>query len=253
VSEYKIYAVWYGQRSTIAREVFYGDFHDAPVTLAYYVWVVTDGNRTVVVDLGFTPEVAAKRGREIARPIEQGLKLIGVDPASVQDVIVTHFHYDHVGNYALFPNALFHVQDEEMRVFTGRHLRFRPYKDLVEIDDICAMVRLNYEGRVRFVDGEKQLFPGISVHRVGGHAPGIQVVRVATPRGYAVVASDASHFYRNMEEHIPFYLTHQLPQVHDAFDRVYELADRPELVLPGHDPAVLERFAPAGDRIVVLE
>lgn len=253
MSEYKIYSVWYGQRTAIAREMFYGDFHDAPVDLAYYVWVVTNGDRTIVVDLGFTPAVAQKRSREIARPIDQGLKLIGVDPAMVKDVIVTHLHYDHVGNYELFPNALFHVQDEEMRVFTGRHLRFRPYKDLVEIDDICAMVRLNYEGRLRFVDGDKQLFPGISVHRVGGHAPGIQVVRVATPRGHAVVASDATHFYRNMDEHIPFYLTHALPQVHDAFDRVQELADDPRLILAGHDPAVLERFAPAGDRIVVLE
>lgn len=253
MSQYKIYAVWYGQRSTIARDVFYGDFHDAPVDLAYYLWVVTDGARTVVVDLGFTPEVAKKRGREIARPVDVGLRQIGVDPAAVSDVILTHFHYDHVGNYALFPNALFHVQDEEMRVFTGRHLRFRPYHDLVEIDDICALVRLNHEGRLRFVDGDKQLFPGISVHRVGGHAPGIQVVRVATRRGQAVVASDATHLYRNMEEHIPFYLTHALAQVHDAFDRVQELADSADLIFPGHDPAVLERFAPAGDRIVVLE
>ncbi|MBI3968902.1 MAG: N-acyl homoserine lactonase family protein [Chloroflexi bacterium] len=252
MSDYKIYAVWYGKRSTVSSEVFYGDFHDAPVDLAYFVWVIRNGDRTVLVDLGFTREVARKREREIARPIEEGLKLVDVDPASVRDVIVTHFHYDHVGNYALFPNATFHVQDEEMRVFTGRYLRFRPYKQLVEIDDICSMVRLNYDGRVRFVDGEKQLFPGISVHKVGGHAPGIQVVRVATRAGNAVIASDALHFYRNLDEHIPFYLTHDLGKVHDAFDRVQELADKPELIFAGHDPGVLDRFDKVGDKVVSL-
>lgn len=251
---YSIYAVWFGERPALSRQMFYGDPHDAPVTVAYYVWVVTDGQRTLVVDLGFTPEVAQKRGRQIARPVEDGLRAIGVDPAAVSDVVITHFHYDHVGNYRLFPNAVFHVQDDEMQLFTGRYLRFRPYRDLVEIDDICNLVRLNYDGRLRFVDGDKQLLPGVTLHRVGGDSAALQAVRVATRRGYAVVASDAAHFYRNMEEHAPFplYLTHSLPQVHEAFDRIQELADSPELIFPGHDPAVLERFEPAGERIVVL-
>ena len=249
---YTIYAVQYASRQAKSNEVFYGDFHDSPLPMAYFVWVITNPSRTVVVDLGFTIESGRKRGRQMGRPIDQGLRLLDVDPAAIEHVVLTHFHYDHVGNYTLFPRAKFWIQDEEMRIFTGRYVRFYPYNQLAEADDICALVRLNYDGRLRFVDGDKEVWPGISVHKVGGHAPGLQVVRVWTRRGYAVVASDAVHYYRNLEAHIPFYLTHHVGQAQDAFDRVMELVDEPGLVFPGHDPSVLDRFEHVQDGIVRL-
>ena len=108
----------------------------------------------------------------------------------------------------------------------------------VEVDDVCALVRLNHEGRMRFVDGVAEIVPGIAVHKVGGHTAGMQVVTVETARGRAVVASDASHYYRNFEERIPFTTLHDIPGTYAAFDRLRELASAPELILPGHDPLV---------------
>ena len=46
--------------------------------------------------------------------LRAGLKRIGIRPESVDDVILTHMHYDHAGNRALFPKARYHVQDKEM-------------------------------------------------------------------------------------------------------------------------------------------
>jgi glyoxylase-like metal-dependent hydrolase (beta-lactamase superfamily II) len=66
------------------------------------------------------------------------------------------------------------------------------------------------------------------------------------------VASDASHYYRNLRERIPFNTLHDLPGVYRAFDRIRELAGTEELVIPGHDPLVLERLAPVADGIVRL-
>ena len=111
------------------------------------------------------------------------------------------------------------------------------------------MVRLNYEGRVAFVDGEKEIVPGISVHKVGGHTAGMQIITVETSRGRAVVASDASHYYRNLEEEIPFNTLHDLPGMYSAFGRIRELASKPELILPGHDPLVMERLRKVADGI----
>ena len=89
---YRIYAVQYAERETVSSEVFYADHHDTPMTMAYFVWAITDGTRTVVVDLGFTEAVAARRGRRFLRGPERGLAEIGIDPAGVEHVIITHFH-----------------------------------------------------------------------------------------------------------------------------------------------------------------
>ena len=222
------------------------------MTMDYFVWALTDGARAVVVDLGFTEPVGTARGRQFLRCPSRGLAELGIEAGRVEHVILTHFHYDHVGNHALFPRATFHVQDAEMAFYTGRHAARPAFHHSIEVDDVCALVRLNYDGRVRFVDGEAEIVPGIAVHKVGGHTAGMQVVTVATARGRAVVASDASHYYRNFEERIPFNTLHDIPGTYAAFDRLRELAGAPDLILPGHDPLVLERLKPVKDGIVEL-
>lgn len=249
---YRIYAVQYAHRETTSSEVFHGDHAGTPMAMDYFVWAMTDGARTVVVDLGFTEAVGTRRGRRFLRSPRRGLAEIGIDAGSVEHVIVTHFHYDHTGNHALFPRATFHVQEAEMAFYTGRHARRPAFRHSVEVDDVLTLVRLGYEGRVAFVDGEQEILPGIGVHRVGGHTAGMQIVTVQTARGRAVLASDASHYYRNLEENVPFNTLHDLPGVYHAFQRIHELADAPDLIVPGHDPLVLERLQPVAPGIVSL-
>jgi glyoxylase-like metal-dependent hydrolase (beta-lactamase superfamily II) len=252
LAPYTIYAVQYAHRKTTSTEVFYGDYHNTPIAMDYFVWAITNGTNTVVVDLGFTEEVGTRRGRQFLRCPSKGLAEIGVDCASVEHVILSHFHYDHVGNYALFPNATFYVQDDEMQFYTGRHVRHPAFRHSIEVDDIVALVRYNYEGRLTFIDGDKEILPGISVHKVGGHTAGIQIVTVQTKDGRAVVASDASHYYHNIEKNVPFMVLHDLPRMYQAFERIRALADKPELIIPGHDPLVQERLQRVADGIVSL-
>lgn len=249
---YRIYAVRYAHRKTSSSEVFYRDSHDAPMTMDYFVWAVTDGRQTVVVDTGFTEAVGTRRGRQFLRSPERGLAEIGVDAARVEHVILTHCHYDHIGGQALFPRATFYIQDTEVAFYTGRHASAPAFRHSIEVDDVCGLVRLNYEGRVRFVDGAREVVPGVGVEKVGGHTAGMQIVTVATSRGQAVLASDASHYYRNFEERIPFNTLHDLPGTYHAFQRLYDLAATPALILPGHDPLVLERLKNVGPDIVEL-
>ena len=249
---YRIYAVQYAYRETSTAEVFYGEHQDAPIGMAYFVWAVTDGTRTVVVDLGFTEAVGARRGRQFLRSPDRGLAEIGVNCAQVEHVILTHFHYDHTGNHALFPRATFHVQDAEMAFYTGRNAPHPAFSRSVEVDDLLALIRLNYAGRMSFVDGDREILPGIHVHHVGGHTAGMQIVTVETARGRAVLTSDASHYYRNLEEGVPFQTLHDLPGTYQAFRRIRELASAPELILPGHDPLVLDRLRAVAPGIVEL-
>ena len=136
------------------------------------------------------------------------------------------------------------MQDDELAFWTGRHAGRSAIGATVEPSDILELVRLNFERRVRFVDGDDELAPGITLHRVGGHAPGLQVVRVDTAAGPVVLASDAVHFFANLEEDRPFAIVHSLPAMYDAFDTVRALAGGDDRrIVPGHDPLVLERFA----------
>lgn len=252
IAPYRVHAIRYAHRACTSSEAFYGDHHRSPMTMDYFVWALSNGAHTVVVDLGFTEAVGTRRGRQFLRCPGRGLAEIGIDASTVEHVVLSHFHYDHVGNYALFPRATFHVQDAEMAFYTGRSAAEPAFRHSVEAEDVCALVRLNYEGRLRFADGEGEVVPGVRVHRVGGHTAGMQIVTVATARGQAVVASDASHYYRNLEARIPFNTLHDLPGMYRAFDRIRELAGSPDLIVPGHDPLVLERLRPVADGIAEL-
>jgi glyoxylase-like metal-dependent hydrolase (beta-lactamase superfamily II) len=244
---YEIYAIKYAHHARRAAENFIGgDAHDAPMPLDYFVWLVRGNGREILVDTGFSAAVAAKRGREHLRCPADALRLLGVDAAGLQDVVITHLHYDHVGNFDLFPAATLHLQDLEMRYATGRYMCHDCFRGAFEVEDVVGMVRRVYEDRVRFHEGDAQLLPGISLHLIGGHTMGLQVVRVATRRGAVVLASDASHFYANMEAVRPFPIVWSVGDMVEGYRRLSELAASPQHIIPGHDPLVMERYpAPA--------
>jgi glyoxylase-like metal-dependent hydrolase (beta-lactamase superfamily II) len=240
---YEVYAVKYAHHARRASENFIGgDPHDGPMPLDYFVWLVRGDGREVVIDTGFSSAVAAKRGREHLRCPAAALRLLGVNCTTVQDVVITHLHYDHVGNFDLFPAATLHLQDLEMRYATGRHMSEQRHGGAYDVEDVVGMVRQAYAGRLRFHDGDAEIFPGVSLHLIGGHTMGLQVVRVQTRRGWLVLASDASHFYANMEQERPFPIVWSVADMVDGYARLRQLAESPAHIIPGHDPLVLERY-----------
>ena len=246
---YEVYAIKYAHHQRRAGENFIGgDPHDGPMPLDYFVWLVRDGERELVVDTGFSAATAARRRRNHLRCPTEGLRMLGVEAGKVSDVVVTHLHYDHVGNFDLFPVAAFHLQDDELGYATGRHMSHPVFSGAFDVEDVVGMVRNVYRGRVRFHNGDAELFPGVSVHLIGGHTKGLQVVRVATRRGWLVLASDASHFYANMEQVRPFPIVYSVADMVEGYRRLRELADSAAHIIPGHDPQVLVRYpAPSAD------
>lgn len=243
IPSHEVYAVKYAHHERRAAANFLdGDPHDGPMPLDYFVWVVRGPSGDVVVDTGFSAPVAARRGRTHLRCPSEGLGALGVEVKAVRDVVITHLHYDHVGNFELFPAATYHLQDLEMRFATGRHMGMPQHGAAFDVEDVVGMVRQTYAGRVRFHDGDAALHPGITLHLVGGHTLGLQVVRVHTRRGWIVLASDATHFYANLEQARPYPIVWSVPDMLAGYRRVRELADSPQHIIPGHDPLVLERY-----------
>jgi glyoxylase-like metal-dependent hydrolase (beta-lactamase superfamily II) len=244
--QYEVYAIKYAHHARRASENFIGgvpqDAHDGPMPLDFFVWLIRGEGREIVVDTGFSAATAARRQREHLRCPTEGLRLLGCEAKSVKNVVITHLHYDHVGNFDLFPAATFHLQDKEMNYATGRYMAQPVFRGAFDVEDVVGMVRNTHAGRVRFHDGDAEIAPGVSLHFIGGHTMGLQVARVATRRGWVVLASDASHFYANMEQVRPFPIVFSVADMVEGYARLRALADTPAHIIPGHDPLVLARY-----------
>jgi glyoxylase-like metal-dependent hydrolase (beta-lactamase superfamily II) len=247
---YEIHAIRYARHDRRASENFLGgDPHDAPMPIDYFVWTVTGGGRTFVVDTGFGAEQARLRGRELLRSPVEGLKGLGIDPAKVDDVIITHMHYDHAGNLDLFPNATFHIQDREMQFCTGRCMTHGELRHGLAEDDVVGMVRRLFDGRVQFHDGAEEIAPGLWLHFIGGHTMGLQSLRVMTRRGWVVLASDAAHLYAHLEQDRCFPIVYDVADMLEGHRTLQRLASTPRHIIPGHDPLVMKRYPASGHNL----
>ncbi|NIP47656.1 MAG: MBL fold metallo-hydrolase, partial [Gammaproteobacteria bacterium] len=242
---YEIYALRYAERVNRTRGENFKvtDDHDAPMPIDYFIWVVRNDARTIVVDTGFGLEEARKRERNLLQTPEQALASIGVELSTVEDVVITHLHYDHAGTMPDFSRARFHLQCSEMAFATGPAMLDEHERWAFSADHVCDMVRLLYDGRVVFHDEDADIAPGITLHRLPGHTDGLQAVRVPTRRGAVLLASDASHFYENFMRRSPFPICYSEADTLRSYDRLEELADSEDHIIPGHDPLVRALYA----------
>ena len=245
---YEIHAIRYARHDRFAAENFLGgaDSHDIPSPIDFFVWAITGPGGPFIVDTGFDEAMGKKRKRDMLKPVGEGLKAIGIDPGTVQNVIISHMHYDHAGNYDLFPNARYHLQDCEMAYASGRCMCHSHLRLPFEAEDVVAMVRKVFSGRVTFHDGDEQIAPGITVHKIGGHSKGLQSLRVNTRRGPVVLASDAAHLYAHIEEGRVFPIVYDVGEVLEGYETLKRLAPAMHHIVPGHDPKILQRYPASG-------
>ncbi|MEC9368096.1 MAG: N-acyl homoserine lactonase family protein [Pseudomonadota bacterium] len=243
---YDVHAVVYARFERPSREyyIFSPDPHEGTRAVTYFLWVARNSARTIVIDCGYGEDAAKRRGRDLLRHPEAALKAIGVDAKTVPMVILTHMHFDHAGSVPSFPKAEFVVQEREVAYATGRPMRYPACRRVFDVEHVVDVVEANFKSRVRFVDGDAEVAPGVSVHLVGGHSGGLQVVRVESKAGPMVIASDAAHFYDTVMEQNPHPVVASLPELCAGYERIFELGAAPERVIPGHDPLV-ETLYPA--------
>jgi glyoxylase-like metal-dependent hydrolase (beta-lactamase superfamily II) len=222
--------------------------HDSASDLDYFVWVARRSDKLFVIDTGFTEDAAERRQRTLLRRPAAGLAKLGIDAAAVDDVILTHLHFDHAGTLGDFGKARLHIQDSEVSYATGRCMCHDVLRHPYDVEDVVDLVRCVHHGRVHFHNGTQQLADGLSLHHIGGHSAGLQVVRVFTRRGWVVVASDASHLYANFEQRRPFPVLSSVSEMLAGFDTIRTLADGIDHIVPGHDPLVMAKYrAPSAD------
>jgi glyoxylase-like metal-dependent hydrolase (beta-lactamase superfamily II) len=249
---YEIYAVRYATMSPRTPHLNYlvPDPHETTAAdLDYFVWLIRGGGRDILVDTGFNAAEARLRNRKLTLNPVEALARFGVKADDIKDVVVTHLHYDHAGNLDLFPNARFHLQDREMSYATGRCMCFGALRHPFSVEHVTLMVRHVFSERVTFHSGDGEVAPGVTLHRVGGHSDGLQVVRVETARGPVVLASDAAHYYGNLHRRSPFPIVYNVGDMCVGWEIVERLAGHPDRIIPGHDPIVSEIYPRASDKV----
>ena len=245
-----VLAVRFGHRVTTRAETFlnyhlYGE-PDGKIDLDYYFWVIRDGDGTVtLVDTGFAPAAGDRRGRTWHTTPADALPGLGIDPAEVSTVIVTHAHWDHTGNLHQFPAAEIVMSRAEYDFWTGPIARRAQFAEHAEPDEIARLEAARADGRVTLISDMYTVAPGLGVVEVGGHTPGELIVTVAAQGALVVLASDALHFYEEVERDRPFSILADLPGMYRTYDLLARLAADPGTrLVAGHDPAVRDRFAP---------
>jgi glyoxylase-like metal-dependent hydrolase (beta-lactamase superfamily II) len=249
----QVLAVKYGHRVTTRGES-YLNFHlygepDADLDIDYSFWVIRDGADVFLVDTGFAPEAGDRRRRAHYGTPAQALPLLGIDPEDVTAIVITHAHWDHTGNVRQFPNAQLVMTEAEYAFWTSPMAARRHFAAHSEPEEIALLAQRRRDGTLS-VTGQTALAAGIELVEVGGHTPGQLIVTVAAPGdgpddgATVVLASDALHFYEEVERDRPFAILADLPAMYRAYDTLAQLASQPGThLVAGHDPAVRDRFA----------
>lgn len=235
--------VKYADRVTRKSVVFHGFAEsgepDDDQPMDYSFWVARTDHAVVLVDTGYDVAEHDWLGEIGRTPGPDGLRLLGIDPADVHMVIATHFHYDHVGYIDRFANAQIVASRAEYEYWTAKYAENELVGEFATVRDVTAIMRARDEGRLRLIDGETSVFPGITVFPVGGHCPGQLLTLVESASGPLILASDAIHLGEQLERGWPFFAHTDLEEMKAAIAFAKELSDRTGApVIPGHDPQV---------------
>ena len=238
----EIYAIKIGQRKVPTSLVLYQPEHHGETMIHYYFWCVRYGEKILLVDTGFRPETAKEKGLiNIRHPVDQLLKL-GITSDQIEIVICSHLHWDHIDGAEFFRRATFFIPEQDLIFFTGPAITHNEIRQYICQQDLQNLVGMASEGRTELLNGDRMIFPGIKVHFVGGHTPGLHFVSIESDTGKVVLSSDLCYLYKNLrEEKIPGLFVNLMEMLH-GFQKLKKCASKGNLIIPSHDPELANRF-----------
>ena len=251
----EVYAIRYGTlRDFPVAALVAGADTARRLDIALMIWLVrrADG-RNVLVDAGFYRDkfVTQWKPADYRKPSE-AIAELGLRPADITDVVVSHVHWDHLDGADLFPNARVWIQRDEYAHHVGDG--GRPLDPAIDSVDAEMLDRLRRAGRVELIDGDaREIMPGLTVYTGGRHTHASQYVGVRTARGPVVIASDNVYLYENVARHAPIAQTLDSASNLRAQERMVRLAGGADRVVPGHDVQVFTRFGAAGKGVARIE
>ncbi len=254
---YEVYALSYGVYPNFpVSGLVAGAEKDRKIDLQMMVWLIKGaGGRNILVDTGcYHDNVVKGKGIKNLIKASEALAKLGISAADITDVIITHMHWDHADGMDQFPKAKIWIQKDEYVYYTGPAWQSDGKHGGIEPEDVLMLVKLNMDHRVNLVGGDSvEIIDGIRVYTGGRHTYASQYVSVRTASGTVVIASDNMYLYENLEKHAPIAQTFDADSNLKAQDRMRQLASRPDLVVPGHDPDVFVKFPKPGNGVARIQ
>jgi glyoxylase-like metal-dependent hydrolase (beta-lactamase superfamily II) len=234
------------------NELVIGAPGDKKLDVAMIIWLIQGGGHTILFDSGFQLDRVKSRDEyhiaDYLKP-DEAVKLAGVEPSAVTDIIISHAHWDHLDGIDLFPKATIWIQKGEFEYYTGAAWQQGGQNGGIYPEDAIELVRRNTLGQVRLVNGDDALIlPGIRAYTGSRHTFASQYIRVAGNPAF-VLASDNCYLYENLRQH-------RASATFDPSDepgniaqqaRMISLAGALNRVVPGHDPEEFVRFPTTAD------
>jgi glyoxylase-like metal-dependent hydrolase (beta-lactamase superfamily II) len=252
---FEIYALRLGDMEVDSSTVFYQTDFGKRIRKSYYFLCLKSKGHIVLVDTGTSQEELAIRGI-FNRPSPKGLlKRINIDTDDVEAIILTHLHSDHFSEAESYPKCVFYVQRTEYQFWSEEIQRFHsilypPFTRGRPIAGIDALQKLNSLKRVRFLDGDGDVIPGIGYAWCGAHTPGSQLAIVQTNRGKILCCSDFIDNYRNWDERIPVGVLTNLVEWLKGIGKIEQMNLPRESIIPGHDPQLITMFPQVAEDII---
>ncbi len=222
-------------------KMYYLQDWDKTYATYFYFWYIEGNGTRILLDTGFDPEECIMPTM-IQKPewrVAELLKQLGIDGASIEHIIVSHLHFDHLSSTVdLFSNAKLYLQRKEYETAVNPP---HPWFVAAYLPGIVERLDGDLRKRLALLDGDTDILPGLEVILLGGHTPGLQGVYLRTDRGKTCLTSDLCFHYRNFEQDIPIGLASNLVEVYEGMARIRAEAD---VVVPNHDPLLDERYPP---------
>ena len=157
--------------------------------------LIKTGESNILVDCGIGDYVT-DRQRKVYKPSKSTLldelQSVGVSASDINFVVLTHLHFDHAGGLLspdkefVFPSAKYIIQLDEWNTAQNPDLYFTASYPLTE-----HYKMLHDAGNTIIVNGEKEIYKGVSVEKIAGHCPGAQIVKIKDGDNLIYFAGDA--------------------------------------------------------------
>ena len=244
-----------GSADVRGPEAFWMDRWDEWVPLVFYVVVIQGGGREILINTGPPDDISDINGvwegyggdpraaLVVAdeQRMPEALVRAGINPATVDTVILSPFSAYATGGLHLFPAASILLSR-----YGWTHFITQSQTDGNQTAERATQIPMGHLAhlvtdwwpRVRLLEDEDDVAPGIHTTRTGVHDRGSLTVSIPTARG-TVVYTDSAYHNENIEQRHPIGLAYDLDQARDAYDLI---ADRADVLLAGFDPAHLEHY-----------
>ena len=244
---YEVYAIRFATNPARLRgQNFIGDANPTQQqTMDFFCWLIVGQDTSIVVDTGTHRSSVESHGLQFIQCPAETMAALGCDPGRVRTVILTHLHFDHIGNVDKFPSAHFYLPRVEMAYATGPSMKHGFLRRAYGTKELSTVLEYLYQDRVTLHEQPFEVAPGVAVHHVGGHTAGQEVVRVHTARGWIVLASDALHYYEELERGQPFAVAYHIGDMLAAHPTMRRMVTSDDHIIPAHDPRVMELYPAA--------